>query len=134
MSTALRSKLNLDVFSHMGRGSFPGLTTALDQSMVSGITVVTLESLARTLLSSGTGDNRGEKIVPSEEVVWRGGREGTNPHFNEVLFGEYRNHQVGGSPSEPVTSASKSPMGSSRSSQCQNTARNPCALHGTSRV
>ena len=85
MSSVLRSKLKLDVLSQMRGGTIPGLDLSTDTSTVSDLTTPSLASLARALAGGG-GTGSG------------GSGTSTNPHFNEVLFGDYRRRQVNGKP------------------------------------
>ena len=92
MSSTLRTKLKLDILSQLGGGggSIPGLDFSADGSTISGLTNPATGERTHALGAppGGGGGTRGSG----------GGSEGTNPHYNEVLFGEYRRRQVNGKP------------------------------------
>ena len=96
MSFALRAKLKLDLLGRLGGGNLPGLALSSDGSVASDLTNPTLDALARALGTAagpGTGGGGGGSGGGASAG---GNREGTNPQFNEVLFGEYRRRQVNG--------------------------------------
>ena len=92
MSSTLRTKLKLDILSQLGGGggSIPGLDFSADGSTISGLTNPATGGPTHALGAppGGGGGTRGNG----------GGSEGTNPHYNEVLFGECRRRQVNGKP------------------------------------